>query len=66
LSSGSTLDQVEFDEAGILGDRNPLFAIRKYSAPRLAELRREAFEKYDGLQGLGAANMRKQQAPDLF
>ena len=35
--------KVEWKEAGILGEKNPLFAIRKFSASDLARLRDEAF-----------------------
>lgn len=42
--------KVEWNEAGILGERNPLFAIRKLSASDLAKLRNEAFAQFSGLQ----------------
>lgn len=42
--------RVEWDESGILGERNPIFAIRKTSASDLIKLRGEAFEKFPGLQ----------------
>ena len=42
--------KVEWDESGILGERNPIFAIRKFSASDLAKLRAEAFEHFSGLQ----------------
>ena len=35
--------KVEWKEAGILGEKNPLFAIRKFSASDLGKLRDEAF-----------------------
>lgn len=43
--------KVEWNEAGILGEANPLFAIRKISASDLTKLRAEAFERFPGLQG---------------
>lgn len=43
--------KVEWNEAGILGEANPLFAIRKFSASELTRLRAEAFETFPGLQG---------------
>src|SRR5690606_11183844 len=43
--------KVEWNEAGILGEANPLFAIRKFSASELTKLRAEAFETFPGLQG---------------
>ena len=42
--------KVEWNEAGILGERNPVFAIRKISASDLMELRAEAFKSFPGLQ----------------
>ncbi|MFP3549117.1 class I SAM-dependent DNA methyltransferase [Paraburkholderia sp. SIMBA_049] len=42
--------KVVWNEAGILGERNPIFAIRKISASDLAKLRAEAFELFPGLQ----------------
>ena len=42
--------KVEWNEAGILGERNPVFAIRKISASDLAKLRAEAFRQFPDLQ----------------
>lgn len=42
--------KVEWNESGILGERNPVFAVRKISASDLAKLRAEAFERFSGLQ----------------
>ncbi|HDR9178203.1 TPA: class I SAM-dependent DNA methyltransferase [Burkholderia vietnamiensis] len=42
--------RVEWNEAGILGERNPIFAIRKISASDLAKLRIDAFARFPGLQ----------------
>jgi hypothetical protein len=42
--------KVEWNESGILGERNPVFAIRKISASDLAKLRVEAFNQFAGLQ----------------
>lgn len=42
--------KVEWNEAGILGEKNPLFAIRKISASDLAKLRAEAFAQFPSLQ----------------
>jgi hypothetical protein len=42
--------KVEWNEAGILGERNPVFAVRKISASELAKLRADAFERFRGLQ----------------
>jgi len=42
--------KVEWNESGILGERNPIFAIRKVSASDLTKLRADAFEQFSGLQ----------------
>ncbi|OWJ63473.1 DNA methyltransferase family protein [Paraburkholderia caledonica] len=42
--------RVEWNEAGILGERNPIFAIRKISASDIANLRAEAFKEFPGLE----------------
>jgi hypothetical protein len=42
---------VVWNEAGILGERNPVFAIRKISASDLLKFRAEAFESFAGLKG---------------
>ncbi|PKO70217.1 MAG: N-6 DNA methylase [Betaproteobacteria bacterium HGW-Betaproteobacteria-16] len=41
--------KVEWNEAGILGECNPVFAIRKISASDLAKLRAEAFAQFPSL-----------------
>ena len=42
--------KVEWNESGVLGEANPLFAIRKFSASDLMKLRAEAFERFPNLQ----------------
>lgn len=42
--------KIEWNEGGILGDSNPLFAIRKISASDLTKLRAEAFARFSGLR----------------
>jgi len=42
--------KVEWNEAGILGEKNPVFAVRKISASDLAKLRAQAFHDFPGLQ----------------
>ncbi|RDI98960.1 class I SAM-dependent DNA methyltransferase [Dyella solisilvae] len=49
--------KVEWNEAGVLGEANPLFAIRKVSASDLAKLRAEAFARFSGLQSDWTAEM---------
>ncbi|MFI3135971.1 MAG: hypothetical protein QX197_04260 [Methylococcaceae bacterium] len=41
--------KVEWQEAGIMGDANPLFVLRNFSASKLNELREESFIKYPKL-----------------
>jgi hypothetical protein len=42
--------KMEWNESGILGERNPIFAVRKISASDLTKLRADAFERFEGLQ----------------
>jgi len=42
--------KVEWQEGGILGDANPLFVLRKFSATKMNQLREETFEQYPELQ----------------
>jgi hypothetical protein len=42
--------KVEWKEAGILGDANPLFVLRKYTANKLNELRVQNFSEYPNLK----------------
>jgi hypothetical protein len=42
--------KVQWQESGILGERNPLFAIRGYTGPELANRRKQAFIDFPGLQ----------------
>ena len=42
--------KVEWNESGVLGEYNPVFAIRKISAADLTRLREQAFNRYSGLQ----------------
>lgn len=42
--------QVKWEESGIMGEINPLFDIRKFSASKLNQLREETFENYTNLE----------------
>ncbi len=42
--------KVEWQEGGVLGDFNPLFNLRKFSAKRLSDERERAFADYPGLR----------------
>ena len=58
--------KVEWKEAGILGEKNPLFAIRKFSASDLGKLRDEAFMTYPGLQDAWTAELEQAEATQNF
>jgi hypothetical protein len=58
--------RVEWKEAGILGEKNPLFAIRKFSASDLGKLRDEAFSTYAGLQDAWTAELELAEATQNF
>src|SRR5262249_1684297 len=58
--------KVEWKEAGILGEKNPLFAIRKISASDLGKLRDEAFSTYFGLQDAWTAELELAEATQNF
>jgi hypothetical protein len=49
--------KVEWNEAGVLGEFNPKFAIRNVSASDLTHLRLEAFDRYSGLQAAWTAEL---------
>ena len=58
--------KVEWNEAGILGERNPLFAIRKVSASDLTKLRAEAFATFTGLQEAWAEELQEAEGTQNF
>lgn len=49
--------KVEWNEAGVLGEFNPLFAIRKFTATELAEEREQAFASNYRLQSAWTAEL---------
>lgn len=49
--------KVEWNEAGVLGEFNPLFAIRNFSAPELTRAREQAFARHPGLQAAWTAEL---------
>jgi hypothetical protein len=53
--------KVEWNESGVLGERNPLFAIRKVSASDLVRLRAEAFAGFTGLQAAWLDELQESQ-----
>ncbi|MFT3801173.1 MAG: class I SAM-dependent DNA methyltransferase [Burkholderiaceae bacterium] len=58
--------KVEWNEAGILGEKNPLFAIRKLSASDLAKLRTEAFKEFAGLQAAWTDELQEAEGTQNF
>jgi hypothetical protein len=58
--------KVEWNEAGILGERNPMFAIRKISASDLAKLRTDAFERFHGLQQAWTEELQEAEGTQNF
>lgn len=39
--------KIEWEEGSVLGDLDPMYAIRKMTAPKMARIRHEALEKFD-------------------
>lgn len=58
--------KVEWNEAGILGEKNPVFAIRKVSASELAKLRAEAFAQFSGLQDAWTDELQEAEGTQNF
>jgi hypothetical protein len=58
--------KVEWNESGILGERNPLFAIRKIGASELTKLRAEAFKNFPGLQSAWTDEMQEAEGAQCF
>ncbi len=58
--------KVEWNEAGVLGERNPVFAIRKISASDLAKLRADAFERFAGLQQAWTEELQEAEGTQNF
>lgn len=49
--------RVEWNEAGVMGEFNPQFAIRNFSATELAKEREKAFSRHPGLQAAWTAEL---------
>ena len=58
--------KVEWEEGGVLGDRNPLFVLRKRSATEMTALRGEMFERYAGLREAWLAELEGAEATQAF
>ena len=58
--------KVEWEEGGVLGDRNPLFVLRKRSATEMTALRGDMFERYAGLREAWLAELEEAEATQAF
>ncbi len=58
--------KVEWNEAGILGEQNPVFAVRKVSASELVKLRARAFEDFPGLQAAWTEELQEADGTQNF
>jgi hypothetical protein len=58
--------KIEWNEAGILGEVNPLFAIRKLNATEISKLRADAFARFPGLQEAWTAELEEAEATQNF
>ena len=58
--------RVRWEEGGVLGDANPLFVLRNYSATELTALRGEMFEHYDGLWEAWLRELEEAEATQAF
>ena len=58
--------KVEWNESGILGEKNPLFAIRKVSASDLGTLRADAFATFPGLLAAWTGELEEAQGTQNF
>ena len=58
--------KVEWEERGVLGDRNPLFMLRSYPAATLTDMRDDAFERYAGLRQSWLTELEQAEATQSF
>jgi hypothetical protein len=58
--------KVEWNEAGILGEHNPMFAIRNISASELIQLRNKAFSDFTGLQAAWTEELQEAGGAQCF
>ena len=58
--------KVEWEEGGVLGDRNPLFVLRKHSATEITALRGEMFDRYEGLREAWLTELEEAEATQGF
>ena len=58
--------KVEWEEGGVLGDRNPAFVLRKHSATEITALRDETFQRYEGLREEWLRELEEAEATQAF
>jgi hypothetical protein len=58
--------RVTWNEAGVLGEHNPLFAIRGFGATELAERRSEAFRQHVSLQAAWTSELEEAEGTQSF
>ena len=58
--------KVEWEERGVLGERNPVFALRKLPAAELSKQRAGAFERHPGLRDAWIAEAEEAEAMQAF
>ena len=58
--------KVEWEERGVLGERNPVFALRKLPAAELSKQRGMAFERHQGLRDAWIAEAEEADAIQAF
>ena len=58
--------KVEWEERGVLGERNPVFALRKMPAAELSKQRAAAFAQHDGLREAWIAEAEEAEAIQAF
>lgn len=58
--------KVEWQEGGVMGDFNPLFVLRKFTAPQLNALRDQSFDDYPGLQADYISEFEEAEATQNF
>lgn len=58
--------KIEWQEAGVLSDANPLFALRNFSATQLSREREAAFARYPPLQDAWRSELEESEATQAF
>ncbi|MBY0467953.1 MAG: class I SAM-dependent DNA methyltransferase [Burkholderiaceae bacterium] len=58
--------KVEWNESGILGERNPKFSIRDISGSELAKLRADAMSQFSGLQSAWTEELQEAEGTQNF